>query len=288
MEAWTQFTVAGTPVHGIVHRPDRDAAANGGGIVFLHGWSGCKLGPHRMFVKTARALAAEGFTCLRIDFRGRGDSPPSSAEASIRSMTEDACAAAKHLRTFAGIHAVALLGICSGGKVAVTAATRRGDIDRLVLWSAEGLAPLRGTQGRRRRRHHVLREYAAKALRPRTWLKLVTGRTRLDLVRKAVRQDEAPSDRECREETATLTAFASYRGEVLFIYGGNDPETQSSAAAYRDFCATHGIPHRFHEIPEANHSFYSLEWEQRVIDLTREWLQAPRTPGADRQSETAS
>jgi pimeloyl-ACP methyl ester carboxylesterase len=277
MQAWTEFENGNGTVRGILHQPPPGIAPNGMGVVFLHGWSGCKLGPHRMFVKTARALSGAGCTCLRIDFRGRGDSDGESGDATIRTMTDDAVAAVAHLRMQPGVREIVLLGICSGGKVAVSAATRDDAIRHLALWSAEGLAPLRRSGSRQRKRMEILRQYAIKALRAETWKKLLSGRANVSLVRKAVMQQEQADDSEQRDEAKSLELFERYGGDVLFIYGGNDPETQSSAEGYRSFCARYRIPHDFHEIAEANHSFYSLAWEQQVIHHTTEWI-LPRAP----------
>jgi exosortase A-associated hydrolase 2 len=270
------LTVAGQALRGLLHTPD--AAGNGLGILFLHGWSGCKLGPHRMFVNAARQFAANGCHCLRIDFRGRGDSDGLPRAADIVSMTEDAAAAFAHLSSIAAVRAVAVLGICSGGKVAVSLAAREPRVKHLALWSAEALAPLRATTIARRKTLLALKQYAYKACRPATWRKLLTGRVNTALVRKAVLEHEQPDAREQRAEAATLKRLATYRGDVVLVYGGNDPETVASAQGYRTFFDKYGVPWQAHTIDGANHSFYARAWERAVIDLTWQWLDS-RAPG---------
>jgi len=69
-----------------------------------------------------------------------------------------------------------------------------------------------------------------------------------------------------------VKAFELYRGRVLFVYGGADPEAAGAQQMYEPFCQEHGIDVEFHVVEGANHSFYSTEWKQRVIDLSVGWL----------------
>jgi acetyl esterase/lipase len=60
---------------------------------------------------------------------------------------------------------------------------------------------------------------------------------------------------------------------MLFIYGGNDPETEPSRQFYREFVQSAGIPHAFHELAGANHNFFGVDWKREVIATTIEWLE---------------
>jgi pimeloyl-ACP methyl ester carboxylesterase len=276
----TTFASDGATVRGILHRPPGAVPDTAPGMVFLHGWSGCRLGPHRMFVTAARMLCADGIPCLRFDFRGRGESDGQTRAGTIRSMTDDACRAVDHLERELGTRPVLLLGICSGGKVAVAAAARDPRVQGLVLWSAEAMGDLRSRATDTRKSAFALRTYARKLVRPETWRKIFAGRVNVGLVHRAVLRHEGPDAEETRRESGILRTFRAFEGEILFVYGGNDPDTRLSAAGYRRFCADAGIRAEFHEIPEANHSFYSLTWEAEVIERTRQWLRQ-RTFAAD-------
>lgn len=269
METRIEFAVAGERVRGVLHEPDR---ANGVGLVYLHGWPGNRLGPHRMFVTLARRLASLGIASLRIDCRGRGESEGETATASIRSMTEDARGAVDWLAARPGIRAIFLLGICSGAKVAIGAAADDPRIRGLILWSAEAMGSLRTRRTGRHRTREALRLYLKKLTSLETWRKLVTGRVQTRMVRKAVFRTEAPPPADVREEARHLVRFQRFAGDLLFVYGGNDPETRDAAAAYDAFCRRHGLTAVLHEIPEANHSFYALRWEAEVLDRTTRWL----------------
>lgn len=274
------FAVDGETVRAILHSPPGDRVAAGVGIVFCHGWSGSRLGPHRMFVTTARTLSRQGFHCLRIDFRGRGDSDGSTGAASIQSMAVDAVHAVSHLVKQVGVSHTYLLGICSGGKVAITAATRTDAVRGLILWSGEAMGHLRGTETNRRKSLHALGTYARKLVNPATWRKIIRREINVQGVNKALFQQETRSQQEAAEETRVLRAFRDFQDAVLFIYGSNDPDTKLAGERYREFCRTHRIDHEFHSIDGANHSFYGLAWERQVIDLTAAWLHKIENGGA--------
>ena len=270
MEQPVTFKVGQDTMHGIVH--ESGAERNGPAVIFLHGWAGSRIGPHCMFVHMARRLAAAGCACLRFDFRGRGDSEGTTAQASIRSMIEDTKAALDFFEPRNPGRKLILLGICSGGKVAIGAAAADARVDGLVLWSAEPMGSMRDAASRSRKSADALRAYGRKLLRLETWRKLVTLRVNTRMVRKAVTSQEVAGRDEIRDEDLWLKQFRSYKGRALFVYGTNDPETASAQPGYASRCREAGIPHDLHAIAGANHSFYSLAWEREVMDVTAGWI----------------
>jgi hypothetical protein len=226
-----------------------------------------------MFVKTARRLAKQGYNCLRFDFGGRGESDLVPGGATIKTMISDVASAKGFLTTQGGMQKTVLLGICSGGKVAIAAAADNSDVDGLVLWSAEALGDLRSRSTDRYKSLYNLKQYSKKLLSWKTWRKLLSGGVNTQLVGKALLQHEAPSEEERKEETEILKRFESYQGKMLFVYGSNDPDTRLAAEAYGTFAARAQMRKEFHEIEGANHSFYGLHWEREVMDITEEWLE---------------
>lgn len=263
-------TPAGT-IRGWIDAPASPPRAR---LLFIHGWSGDRTGPHRMFVKLARALAAEGVFSLRIDLSGRGDSDGETAAASIDAMTEDTRAALDWLRRMAPDNATPLLlvAICSGCKVAVAAAAVEPDLAALALWSAESMGSLRSTATRRRKTRAALKTYALKLTRRETWVKLLTGRVRATMVTKALVSHETRSDQEAKAEDRTLQRFSAYTGDLLFVFGGSDPDAIGSSTAYAAYCRKHGLRHTLKTIPHAGHSFYQLDWESDILAITTTFI----------------
>jgi hypothetical protein len=137
------------------------------------------------------------------------------------------------------------------------------------------MGSLRAAGTNRRKTGHALRAYARKLLRFETWRKLLRGQVRTDMVRKALVQHETRSAAEAAHEDVVLRSFRSYRGRMLFTFGGSDPDTPGSSAAYRSFCTRHGIAHNCHIVPHAGHSYYAAEWEREVLEATTGFIDVP-------------
>ena len=125
---------------GILSVPDGEPRA---GVTLVHGWSGYRNGPHRLFVSLSRALVGDGVSCLRFDLSGRGDSEGRYERTTLDAMIEDARAAIGFLRSLPDIESVTLCGICSGANVALGAASLEGAPEGLVLLSTPLFSPQR-------------------------------------------------------------------------------------------------------------------------------------------------
>jgi len=274
MEKPVQFDNEGVTLRGILHLPDEGCPRGLAslGVVFLHGWSGSRLGPHRMFVKMARRLTEQGGSCLRFDFRGRGESDGETRGSTIRGMASDANAAVAFLQNVVQIKKVVVLGICSGGKVAITSAAHNPAIAGLALWSCESMGDIKTSSVNARKTLHALRQYARKLLSPAIWKKILLGRVNAGFVGKAVLGHETADAVEIEQEKAVFREFLGYKGCAQFVYGENDPETKVALEGYKGACERVGLPAEFHVIKGANHSYYALDWEEEVMALTERWL----------------
>ncbi len=271
-ESTVSFSRGRNDLYGVLHVPG-DGESCGTGVIFLHGWSGCRLGPHRMFVKLARQLCNAGCHCLRFDFAGRGESGGAVDETSINTMIEDTRSAMQFMASRAGVAKTVLVGICSGSKVAMGTAATAGCVDEIVLLSHEAMGELRregDTDARKSR--SVLKAYLLKLTRPETWRKILTGRVNTRMVGKALAQSESPDEAELVAETEWHRRLADCSGRMLFVYGSNDPATPAAHPKYAAFCRDNELDAAFHIVDGANHSFYSLAWESEVCNTVREWL----------------
>ncbi len=254
-----------------------------GGALFLHGWSGDRTGPHRLFTSCARLLTQKGILCLRPDFIGRGLSGGKSGEASIALMAENAQTALDYLRQHLPSGApIAVIGICSGCKVALTLAACNQDIAKLLLWSAESMGSLRSPATGLRKTINVLNIYMRKLLKPEIWRKIMTGRVQTGMVAKALVSQEKRSAEEAHQEDAVLKHFRSYRNQVCFVFGGSDPDAAGSLRAYERYCRINKIPHQVRVIPHAGHSFYSEPWTRELFETSIPFLSGEyiaRSPG---------
>ncbi len=258
---------------------DTPASTPAGGVLFLHGWSGDRTGPHRLFVRFARQLASEGLLCARPDFIGRGLSDGDDSDASIARMADNAQAALDALRQRLPPGApVSVTAICSGCKVAVALAAKNPGLDRLLLWSPESMGSLRSSATGLRKTLSALATYARKLTRPETWKKILSGKVQTGMVTKALVKHETRSAAEAAWEDAVLKAFRACRSPILFVFGGSDPDAPGSSRAYAEYCRRSGIPHTVRTIAHAGHSYYGEAWTRELLELSGRFF-APGSNG---------
>ena len=283
MEEHVRFTNQGEALLGVLFTPDDERRRRDTGLVFLHGWAGYRIGPHQMFTKMARKACAMGFPCLAFDFRGRGDSEGSAADASLSTMISDTRRAAQVLRERAGVEKLVLVGVCSGGEVALGAGTTIPQVDSMLLWSVPQVAADR-VHADRAKRWDILRTYLLKLFRRETWQKLFSGALNFAMIRKALVRGGKGEGEESTEEDKGIDwrrRFIEFRGEILYIYGSNDPTTPDCLAHYERLSGEAGRAFPHYIVEGANHSFYSLGWEREVLDHSLEWLDESYPPSPE-------
>lgn len=260
---------------GVLHIPEKEQERQSIGLVFLHGWAGYRIGPHQMFTKMARRAEKLGFCSLRFDFRGRGDSEGDTEAATLSTMISDALAACAFLRESTDVAEIALIGDCSGSEVAIGAGPLDPTIRAMILWSAPIVAGDRRSLEAAKRKH-ILITYLRKLLYRETWQKLFGRRLQLGQIWRVLRSGGKGAGETGSPEDAAIDwerRFMDFAGPRLFIYGGNDPTTPECVEHYRALCERAGKPYEIHIVPGANHAFYSLAWENEVIEKSLAWLQ---------------
>lgn len=107
-------------------------------FVMLNAGVVARMGPHRFNVKLARHLAQLGFSSLRFDLSGQGDSRSGSSQASSQEeqVMVDLRAALDHIEHTTGIQQFAIAGICSGAVAAYYYAQR--DERVVATWMLDG------------------------------------------------------------------------------------------------------------------------------------------------------
>ena len=266
----------GETLVGVRYQP---AQTPRGALLFLHGWSGYRTGPHQMLTRAARHFGARGWASLRFDFAGRGDSEGDTAMATLATMRDDANIALKLLRQSVTEGPLLAVGLCSGCEIAVAAAS--DNYDGIALWSAPIFAALPEQSGQDKKRAANLGKYARKLLDPRTYLKIARGQVDTAAVGKAMKGGGGAANKnvESREpgqlppgfRAQSLADWKRYGGPILQIYGDADPIAPDARAWYAQHSAR---PPRVETVAGANHSFYGLEWESQVFEITEKWLDA--------------
>jgi exosortase A-associated hydrolase 2 len=120
-------------LYGILHEPEYND--NHTGFIFVHPFAEEKLWAHRVLVNFARFLTREGYTVLRFDFMGHGDSEGNFQDSSVETRLSDIKAALQTIKAKAPqIKKFGLLGLRFGATLAALAAEELTDIRKLILW----------------------------------------------------------------------------------------------------------------------------------------------------------
>jgi pimeloyl-ACP methyl ester carboxylesterase len=136
-------------------------------ILFLSPGIVQRAGPNRIYVRLARALAAEGYSSLRFDLSGVGDSvlPRGAAVMSVHDRVKlDIEDAIDYLRS-RGARSVVLLGLCSGADHALRTMARTESVVGSVLLDLN----THRTTG------FYLRHYARSVFSIQSWLNKLSG-----------------------------------------------------------------------------------------------------------------
>ena len=104
-------------------------------VIMSHGYTGSKHESGRLFVTTARTLAAGGITTLRFDFMGSGDSEGEFYEMSPNTEIRDLLNMIAWARGKKYRH-IGLIGLSFGGGVSICVSAQSPDVKALVTWSS--------------------------------------------------------------------------------------------------------------------------------------------------------
>ncbi len=293
------FPVAGETVRGnlLLPREPKDA-----GVVFVHGWSGYRSGPHGIHTAMARRLAEEGYPSLRFDFRGRGESEGNGLESTLLTMAEDLRVASRFFSQQCGLRRLAYFGMCSGGNVAIGALPNLPLAHCLVLLSVYPFSDGDTFSRDVHRTWHYMNVYFHKALHGDTWRRLCRGdihlRQVLDVLfghflnrggNRAKEGEDRPAEtgpEKPRTARAALTESRTRDGEApqkhlanlrancpaLMVYGEADPDAPAALKYFGDYAAEHALPIEFVRIAGASHNFPSRRWKEEIGDLAVEFL----------------
>jgi len=126
------FGSAARRLFGIYHAPEARVCRDAG-VALCYPMGQEYVRAHRAFLQLARLLASCGFHVLRFDFSCCGDSLGDGDQGNLEQWLDDVSAAIDELRSGV-MERMGLVGLRLGATLALMSATRRTDIEALVLW----------------------------------------------------------------------------------------------------------------------------------------------------------
>ena len=230
-------------------------------------------GPHRMNVRIAHALAAQGVPSLRFDLSGHGDSLPIGNPGGIAAQALlDLKSAMDWAQDVKGETRFLAFGTCSsavsGFKIAladerVTALMMFDGFSYKSRWTTLIRDVKRAMDADWRTRGRAI------------WRRIAGHQTADSSPEKGVELVGRASDRTPLSTFAEgLQILVDRDVDIMIVYGGSIIDYYSYAGQFRDVFGGYGFfPHvrcEFH--PDIDHTFISRHAQKRMIDLTCEWV----------------
>jgi len=237
-----------------------------------------RVGPGRIHVKIARALAAIGFVVLRFDFSGIGDSAVRHDnlrfEKSAVRETQDAMDFLKSTRR---IEHFVLLGGCSGAFISLeTVCCDARPVGAILINypATEGEDEHADADLKTRRTAHYYRNFAF--FDRKSWGRLLTGKTNyrqlIQVLQSETKRRFAPTQATPRKETplqTNLQRLSQRNVRLTFLCSRGDPLLDELREAggneLQRLCALGQIT--LDIIPHSDHTFSSLEDHERLLDM---------------------
>jgi len=279
------------PAEGAAERPP---------IILVNAGPGTRIGPHRQYVRMARAWAKLGFTTLRVDLSGSGDSGgPSDVPAGSpypHCAIADVGAAMDLLQSKLGARRFIVAGICSGADIAFRAGVEEPRTAGVLVLNPRTFALFNIPKLEQIVRVQSL---SATVSTKKNWIKLLRGDaglkgsiTRIVQLAKtasvSARQKlralilrKAPSGEPIVDVPADMQRMLNRGVEVLLLVGERDVGIMNVEFHFRKEMRALERHTRFHRVnfTGVDHLFTSLYAQDVMIEAVTKHLQATHPAG---------
>lgn len=258
---------------GILTTPAGDRKVDGAPIaIILNAGVVHRIGPFRLHVVLARQLAEQGFSTLRMDLSGLGDSQPRQGKINPEQRAElDVRDAMDFLAQQTGTNEFVLIGLCSGAYNAHQVSVNDSRIVGAVFM--DGI--VFRTFG------FFIRHYVLRLLRPRFWRNVIkrrlhaaTHKTDAALAGEMLAESEFFSDELSRDQVIGDLAKLLDRGvQMLFLYtdGFDDICGRAQFKEMYGFRPDEGQL-QVEYYPKSEHTFRLTENRQAACDRVANWF----------------
>jgi dienelactone hydrolase len=264
---------------GIISEPPHSVSISAShAVILLNSGVVHRVGPGRIYVNIARALAERGFVVLRFDFSGIGDSAVRQDNLQFeKSAISEAQAAMDYLEAAKGIQRFILLGGCSGAAVSLNTAGCDPRVAAALLINFPAAVPEGGEPNAATMNRTAAHYYWNFALfDPQSWRKLFTGKSNYQRLfrslsflvsrRLGLRRNEVSQSNPLQ---ATLRHAADRGGQITFLLSQGDPGLddlrEAGGRELKQLQARRKVA--VETIPGADHTFSALQDQQRLLDV---------------------
>ncbi|GAB4466153.1 MAG: hypothetical protein OHK0044_05650 [Burkholderiaceae bacterium] len=250
------------------------------GVLIVVGGPQYRVGSHRQFVRLARTLASAGFTSLRFDVRGMGDS-----EGKPRNFTDiehDLAAAIDALSAQPGIRSVAIWALCDAASAALMFCAADSRVCAMLLvnpWVRSEVTLAKT---------HLKHYYRQRLLQRDFWSRLLRARfdwraSLRDLSRSLQRATKVSSASETASfQTRMANGWRRFAGQIALVLSGRDYTAKEFLEYTSQDPGWHGLLTRPNvcrlESPDADHTFSSEASHRWLEEQTIRWLRMAATP----------
>jgi alpha-beta hydrolase superfamily lysophospholipase len=257
-------------------------------VILLNAGAVHRVGSNRMYVSMARTWAERGFTVLRLDVAGIGDSPPAAGQPEnltySKTAVSDVQAAMAHLRATRGVSRFVLAGLCSGAYVSFHAALQGGPVVGCVLINPQTFYWHDGDSldTAPSRNYNEARHYQRSLLRPEAWMKALRGQVDLRRFAKAMATRAKIVTRAKIEQVLgtgedvgrDLRSLCDRNIDTLLVFSEGDPGIDYlQMHARRELSKLRERPmFRFRIIADADHTFTPVATQGALVELLTDHL----------------
>jgi len=275
LEEALQIPCGTSTMWAIASHPPRGVATLPIAVLVVVGGPQYRVGSHRQFVSLGRALARQGMTTVRFDYRGMGDSAGDLR--SFEQVDADIRAALSAMRTLCPtIERFVVWGLCDAAAAALMFATSESTVAGIV--AANPWARSAATLGA----VHVKHYYTHRLLEAAFWRKLLRGqvdwrqsaRSLVNNLRQMRSRRGAAHGQSFQQRMAD--GLRRYEGELLLIISGSDLTAMEFLEYTRSANEWRGLLEARHvtrvDLPEADHTFSRRLWAEQAEQATIQWV----------------
>ena len=276
----------GNSLVGMVAMPTHQAPATAACLMFNMG-ANHRVGPRRINVKLANALAARGMASLRFDLGGVGDSDALDTASDLQTRSvHDLQAAMDLMENMLGIRQFVIVGMCSGVEHAVSVAAQDARVVALSLFDGFAFPERRARWERTLRRALAAPAHPSFPGKAKRWLvRHLTGNPSAKPLPGFLTEKQPPEVR-AAWFGSTMKKLVERNVALQLLFSGSlhvcDRDRDQLGAIGREPFAK-ALQYQF--MRNVDHTFCTAEGQQIYMQTVGDWAMAcARNASAERRS----